>query len=402
MARTRRRSGSPRPRIVLVVGTRPEAIKMAPVVLALKSLEDRFETILCSTGQHRELLTQALEPFGLAADLDLALMRPNQSLADLTGRAVPALDAVFRKLKPDLVVVQGDTTSAFVGALAAFYRRTPIAHLEAGLRTGDMYSPFPEEVNRRLISTLASLHFAPTSWAANRLRREGFRSRDVLITGNTVIDALLYIHRQGQLVASHSAPGTRARTILITMHRRESYGAPFERICSAIQIVADRHPELRFRFPMHPAPSVRRPARRFLESHPNVELHEPLRYPDFVAALSECHFVLTDSGGIQEEAPALAKPVLVLRKRTERPEAIRAGTARLVGTSTEAIVDAAEELLSDPAAYDRMAQAANPFGDGRASSRVAAALSYRFGFIDSPPLEFFESVRTAREFATAS
>jgi UDP-N-acetylglucosamine 2-epimerase len=213
-----------------------------------------------------------------------------------------------------------------------------------------------------------------------------------------VIDALLYIHQRGQLVASVSPPPP--RTILITMHRRESYGAPFERICRAIQIVAERYPEVRFQFPMHPAPKVRRPARRFLEARPNIELHEPLRYPDFVAALGQCHFVLTDSGGVQEEAPALAKPVLVLRKRTERPEAIRAGTARLVGTSTETIVDAAEELLSDPAAYDLMARAANPFGDGRASSRVA--LSYRFGFIDSPPLEFFETVRSARELATAS
>ena len=367
---------------------------MAPVALALKAMDDRFETVLCSTGQHKELLAQALEPFGLSPDVDLGLMKAGQSLASLTSRSIPRLDAVYAKLRPDLVMVQGDTATAFAGALAAYYRRIPIAHLEAGLRTGAMYSPFPEEGNRRLISTLASLHFAPTSWAATRLTREGFRPRDVLVTGNTVIDALLYIHKRPELVEAADPGVTDARTILVTMHRRESYGAPFERICRAIAVVADRHPDVRFTFPMHPAPEVRVPVTRMLGSHPSIRLIDALAYPQFVAALSRCHLVLTDSGGVQEEAPALAKPVLILRKTTERPEAIRAGTARLVGTSTDAIVDATDELLSDWAAYDRMAHAANPFGDGRASARVAAALSYRYGFVESPPLAFLETVRS--------
>ena len=390
MGTSKRPPGTPRPRVMIVFGTRPEAIKIAPVAMALRTAADRFETLLCSTGQHRELLAQALHPFGLAPDLDLELMTPSQTLAALTGRALAALDAAYEQYRPDLVVVQGDTTTAFAGALAAYYRKVPVAHLEAGLRTDDVYDPFPEEANRRLVSSLASVHFAPTSRAGGRLVREGFAAGDVLVTGNTVIDALLYIHGRSGIRAVVAAAGDR-RSILVTMHRRESYGLPFENICRAIRSVADRHPAVGFVLPVHPAPDVQEPVHRLLGPHPRVSLIEPLAYPEFVAVLSGSHFVLTDSGGIQEEAPALAKPVLILRNTTERPEAISAGTARLVGTSTRAIVEATEELLLDSATYDRMARAVNPFGDGRAADRVVGALSYRYGFSAAPPDAFFDA-----------
>lgn len=385
--------GKRRPRLMLVFGTRPEAIKIAPVAIALRSMSDRFETVLCSTGQHDALLAQALLPFGLTPDVDLGLMTTRQGLGELTGRAMTGLDGVLERSRPDLVLVQGDTTSAFCGALAAFYRQIPVAHLEAGLRTGDRYDPFPEEANRRLISCLASLHFAPTVRAALQLDREGMSRHDVLVTGNTVIDALLYIHERVGPTPS-PAPGTLGRRqILVTMHRRESYGAPFEHICRAISTLADAHPTVDFVLPLHPAPDVQAPIRRLLGSHPGVRLTAPLAYPAFVTLLGRCHFVLTDSGGIQEEAPALAKPVLVMRNTTERPEAISAGTARLVGTSTDSIVDAAEELLVDAAAYDRMAKAVNPFGDGRAADRVVGALSYRYGYVATRPQPFLGAER---------
>jgi UDP-N-acetylglucosamine 2-epimerase (non-hydrolysing) len=379
--------GARRPRVMIVFGTRPEAIKIAPVAMALRSVADRFDTILCSTGQHRELLAGALSSFGLAPDLDLALMRQSQDLAALTGRVLAGVHAVYERYRPQLVLVQGDTTTAFAGALAAYYRQIPVAHLEAGLRSGERYDPFPEEVNRRLVSCLATMHFAPTIGAARRLAREGFSVRDILVTGNTVIDALLYIHRRsgvGQPLQGASGD----RRILVTMHRRESYGAPFQNICRAIRSVADSHPTVEFVFPVHPAPSVREPVYRMLGAHPRVRLIEPLAYPKFVAMLSQSHFVMTDSGGVQEEAPALAKPVLILRNTTERPEAISAGTARLIGTSTEAIVEATTELLDNPAVYARMARAVNPFGDGRAANRVVDALLYRYGYARTPPEAF--------------
>ena len=380
---------------MIVFGTRPEAIKIAPVAMALRSQVDRFETVLCSTGQHQALLEQALRPFELTPDVDLQLMTPRQRLGELTGRALAGLDLVFDRYRPDLVLVQGDTTTAFSGALAAYYRKIPVAHLEAGLRTGDPYDPFPEEVNRRLVACLATLHFAPTLRAAMQLDREGYPSGDVLVTGNTVIDALLYVHgRSGGALTGPTAVGS-DRSILVTMHRRESYGAPFENICHAITAIADDHPAVEFVVPVHPAPDVQEPIRRLLGGHPRVRLTEPLDYPAFVAALGRCHFVLTDSGGIQEEAPALAKPVLVMRNTTERPEAIWAGTARLVGTSTATIVGAAKELLQDGTAYDRMARAVNPFGDGRAADRVVGALSYRYGYAPARPEAFLATPPSA-------
>lgn len=348
---------------------------------------DRFDTILCSTGQHRELLDLALKPFGLVADVDLGVMRSRQRLVDLTARLLGGLDGVLGQYRPDMVIVQGDTTSAFVGALAAYYRKIPVAHLEAGLRTRNLSSPFPEEGNRRLISSVASLHFAPTQRAESHLLKEGVHVGDVFVTGNTVIDALQMMSRVAEDVES-DVISKEGRTILVTMHRRENYGTPFENICRAIKWVADSHPAVHFLIPTHPAPRVREPVTRLLGAHPRIRVTEALAYPEFVAALSRCHFVLTDSGGVQEEAPALAKPVLVMRDTTERPEAISAGTARLVGTSTTSIVHATEELLLDPTAYDRMARATNPFGDGRAADRVVGALAYRYGYAQQPPQSF--------------
>jgi UDP-N-acetylglucosamine 2-epimerase (non-hydrolysing) len=390
MGRSPAKSGVARPRLMIVFGTRPEAIKIAPVAIALRAMVDRFETVLCSTGQHRELLGLALQAFGLVPDVHLDVMRPRQSLAGLTGRLLAGVDEVYGRLRPDLVIVQGDTTTAFVGALAAYYRKIPIAHVEAGLRTDDLSSPFPEEGNRRLITSLASVHFAPTPRAETQLIREGVPPADVFVTGNTVIDALMLISERDRN-PKRTAPRSDGPTILVTMHRRESYGTPFEDICRAIRFVADSHPRVSFLIPTHPSPNVQRPVHEMLGSHPRIRLIGSLAYPDFVTALSRCHFVLTDSGGIQEEAPALAKPVLVMRDTTERPEAITAGTARLVGTSTNAIVAATEELLLNPSAYNRMARAINPFGDGRAAHRVAGALSYRYGFISEPPAAFLMS-----------
>ena len=381
------RAGARRPRILLVFGTRPEAIKVAPVALALRACADEMETWLCATGQHREMLDQALAPFNLEPDIHLDLMRPRQTPADLTARAVQALDGVMTRVAPDLVLVQGDTSSAFAGALAAYYHRVPVAHLEAGLRTDDLYQPFPEEGNRRLIAAVTALHFAPTARAAYRLRREGVPERRIFVTGNTVIDALLHVRDRGP-AGSVALPAGARRLVLMTMHRRESFGRPFENTCRAVRSLMDRNPDAAVAFPVHPSPFVREPVERLLTRHPRIRLSEPLEYPAFVRLLDACHLVLTDSGGIQEEAPALGKPVLVLRDKTERPEAVQAGTARLVGTGPRRILQAAENLLHDEGAYRAMAHAENPYGDGRAAARVADALRFHFGFADQRPAPF--------------
>jgi UDP-N-acetylglucosamine 2-epimerase (non-hydrolysing) len=378
-----------RPRVLLVFGTRPEAIKMAPVAMALQARRDEFETWLCSTGQHREMLDQALISFGLLPDVDLQLMRPAQTLAELTARAVTALDEVLARVEPQLVLVQGDTTSAMVGALAAYYRDIPVGHLEAGLRTGDLYQPFPEEGNRRLISAITRLHFAPTVQAGRRLRREAIPAQDILVTGNTVIDALLHIWRRRHDERPPAAPAAQSECIvLLTMHRRESNGRPREEVCRAMLELVARNPQVSIVFPVHASPAVREPVERLLGGQPRIRLTDPLEYSDLVGLLGACHFVLTDSGGLQEEAPALGKPVLVLRDKTERPEAIRAGTARLVGTSARRILRAAEALLRDERAYGRMAHAANPYGDGEAAARVVGALRCYFGLQAEPPAPF--------------
>lgn len=382
------------PRVLLVLGTRPEAIKIAPVALALRSGQAQIEPLLCSTGQHRDMLDQALGAFNLRPDFELNVMTPGQTLAGLTARAMTELDRIIERVRPDLVLVQGDTTSAMVGALAAFYHRVPVAHLEAGLRTGDMHEPFPEEANRRLVGTLASLHFAPTARARRALEREGVRSDQIFVTGNTVIDALLNVLRTRDRRRAEGA--MRDRRVLLTMHRRESFGSPLENICRAVRALVDRNPGVEVVFPVHASPFVREPVQRLLGNHPQIALGDPLGYQDFVKLLDSSYLVLTDSGGIQEEAPALGKPVLVLRNKTERPEAIRAGTACLVGTRTRRVLEATEKLLHDEARYQAMAHAENPYGDGRAAERVVAALRYYFGLAAERPLPFAPSLPERR------
>ena len=364
-------------RFAVVFGTRPEAIKLAPVVLELRRRPE-CEVAVCVTAQQREMLDQVLELFGIAPDVDLDLMRPNQSLAAFAGRAIPALEEALRGLAPDMVVVQGDTSTTLYAALAAFYGRVPVAHVEAGLRTGDLYSPFPEEANRVLAGRLATLHFPPTARAAANLLREGHPRENVLVTGNTGIDALLMIAARADaglltpILGSRAADGS--RLVLVTAHRRESFGEGFTSLCSAIADLVESRPEVTFVYPAHLNPNVQDPVGRILRPLAaragNLLIPAPLPYLEFVALMKRSHLILTDSGGIQEEAPGLGKPVLVMRDTTERQEAIEAGTACLVGTSRDRIVEGTLRLLDDPAAYRAMATAVNPFGDGRAAERV--------------------------------
>jgi UDP-N-acetylglucosamine 2-epimerase (non-hydrolysing) len=370
---------SPVPQKILVVlGTRPEGIKLAPLVRELQGRPGTFDVRLCVTGQHRQMLEPILQFFGLSPDHDLQLMKPGQTLFDVTAGALKGLEAVLDQVQPAWVVVQGDTTTALAGALAAFYKKVRVAHVEAGLRTGDMHSPFPEEGNRVLVSRLADLHFAPTEGAAAHLAAEGIRG-GVHVVGNTVIDALLEARRrvQGRDEAfSAEFPQLRAgrKLVLVTGHRRENFGEPFENICRALGTLAARYPDVDWLYPVHLNPNVREPVHRLLSGRGNVHLVEPVAYPQLVWLLGRSHLVLTDSGGIQEEAPTLGKPVLVMREVTERPEGIAAGCARLVGTSGARIVDGVTGLLEDPAAYQRMAQARNPYGDGTSCRAIADVL----------------------------
>ena len=366
-------------RISIVFGTRPEAIKLAPVVLGCRAREG-LSTSVCVTAQHREMLDQVLETFGIIPDVDLALMTPDQSLPTLSARAIEAIDRYLGEFPADLVLVQGDTTTTFCAALAAFYRGIPVGHVEAGLRTGDLQAPWPEEANRVLTSRLASLHFAATEGNRANLLREGVPADRIHVTGNTVIDALLHavsLVRERPPVVPGLPPelltgAKRSRMVLITGHRRESYGAGFERICEAIDTLAGRFEDVDFLYPVHLNPNVRRPVQCLLGTsrHPNLHLIEPLGYLPFVALLDRATIVLTDSGGIQEEAPSLGKPVLVTRQVTERPEAVTAGAARLVGTDPATIVAEVSRLLEDADAYRTMARVMNPYGDGHATERI--------------------------------
>jgi UDP-N-acetylglucosamine 2-epimerase (non-hydrolysing) len=355
-------------RVLVVYGTRPEAIKMAAVVAALRARAERFEPIICTTAQHRELIDQVQELFDLAPDLDLNLMTPDQSLNGLSARVITALDEVLERVRPDWLLVQGDTTTAMGAALAAFHHRIPVGHVEAGLRTGDLTRPFPEEANRRLIDIVAKALFAPTARARDALLAEGADPRRLFLTGNTVVDAL-------QSVAATLGDVSRNDEVLVTVHRRESFGEPIRQICLAVARLAERFPQLRWIYPVHHNPHVRDPARAILERIPNVELHDPVDYPDLLRYLKRARIVLTDSGGIQEEAPAFGTPVLVLREKTERPEGIEAGVARLIGVEPEAIITAVTEVLTDNAVYESMATATNPYGDGHAAARIAAVLA---------------------------
>ena len=364
-----------------IFGTRPEAIKMAPLVQALAA-DERFEAKVCVTGQHREMLDQVLELFSITPDYDLNIMKPGQDLTDVTTAILQGLKAVLSEFKPDIVLVHGDTATTFAASLAAYYQQTPVAHVEAGLRTGNLYSPWPEEGNRKLTGALAKLNFAPTETSRNNLLREGISPDNIVVTGNTVIDALLDVVKRldqdSQLLAQASAPAAfldpARKLILVTGHRRESFGDGFERICQALMEVAQQHPEVDIVYPVHLNPNVREPVNRLLNGIGNIYLIAPLDYLPFVHMMTRSHIILTDSGGIQEEAPSLGKPVLVMRDTTERPEAVSAGTVKLVGTNTADIVRELNRLLVDTSAYQAMSYAHNPYGDGKACQRILEAL----------------------------
>jgi len=371
-------------RVLSIFGTRPEAVKMAPVVMEL-SRQPNIESLVCVTAQHRQMLDQVLNLFAIKPDIDLDLMQPDQSLANLTAAIFTNLDPVLSQLKPDWVLVQGDTTTVMASAILAYYHHIKVGHVEAGLRSGDKWQPFPEEVNRTIAGVVADLHFAPTEWAKNNLLRENVPENHIIITGNPVIDALQYvasfpptdeINQLFSQIGLTLNPSTeQPRLILVTAHRRENFGAPLENICHALRQLAEHYGNsIRIVYPVHLNPNVQEPVYRLLGNIPNIVLLPPLDYLPFVQLMKRATLILTDSGGLQEEAPGLGVPVLVLRSVTERPEGVQAGTVRLVGTDTRAIVAEAQRLLDDPAAYQQMAQAVNPYGDGHASERIVAAL----------------------------
>ena len=358
------------PRVTIVLGTRPEAIKLAPVIRVFQAC-DALQTRVVLTGQHREMVTQVMDLFALKADQDLNLMAPRQTLTHVTCSALQGLREDFQAYPPQMVLVQGDTTTAFAAGLAAFYEQIPVGHVEAGLRTDNLLDPFPEEANRRLLSQIATLHFAPTTKAETNLRASGVVG-EVAVTGNTVIDALLLMAESAPEIHFDGLDWTHQRVILATVHRRENWGERLRDIAQGMRQVLDRFPDTALLLPLHRNPTVREPLQKMLGDHPRVVLTEPLDYDRLVAAMKGSTLLLTDSGGLQEEAPALGKPVLVLRRTTERPEAVDAGTARLVGTDPAEIVEQASRLLENEAAYEEMSRAVNPFGDGQASERILA------------------------------
>jgi UDP-N-acetylglucosamine 2-epimerase (non-hydrolysing) len=361
----------PQIRVLSIVGTRPEAIKMAPVIQALAQ-DPAFSSRVLATAQHRHLLDQVLALFGIQPDLDLDIMRPNQDLTALTARLLLALDQALAQEAPDLVLIQGDTTTVMTAALACFYRRIPFGHVEAGLRTGDLDNPFPEEMNRLVAGRLARWHFVPTESARQNLLREGIDPGAIHVTGNTVIDALLSVSGRQPEIGIPLDPAK--RLILVTAHRRENFGAPFREICQAILQLAEDNPDIQILYPVHPNPNIQGPAAEILGGHPAITLCPPLDYLPFVGAMQRAYLILSDSGGVQEEAPALAKPVLVLRNETERPEAVEAGVVKLVGPDCPRILHEAQRLLDDPAYYRSLARGVSPYGDGHAAARIIAAI----------------------------
>lgn len=379
-------------KVLSVFGTRPEAIKMAPLALALAA-DARFDARICVTGQHREMLDQVMRLFDLTADHDLAVMRPGQDLTGVATAVLSGMAEVFAHQRPDVVLVHGDTLTTLAASLSAYWHRIPVAHVEAGLRTGDLYAPWPEEANRKLTGSLAALHFAPTTRASQNLRAEGIDPRIITVTGNTVIDALLKVVARlrsdadlhARVTAGLPLPAPGRRMVLVTGHRRENFGAGFERICAALARLARDFPGVDLVYPVHLNPNVQEPVNRLLSGLSNVHLIAPLDYLPFVAMLDAATLVLTDSGGIQEEAPSLGKPVLVMRDTTERPEAVDAGTVRLVGTDEEAIVREASRLLTDADAYAAMSGVHNPYGDGHAVPRIVDALVAWAGRNEVPP-----------------
>ncbi|RMF92205.1 MAG: UDP-N-acetylglucosamine 2-epimerase (non-hydrolyzing) [Candidatus Schekmanbacteria bacterium] len=363
-------------KILFLFGTRPEAIKLAPVILKLRECK-KYKVRVCVTAQHREMLDQVISLFKIKPHYDLNLMRQNQSLEEITSRLISSIEPVLRKEKPDFVFVQGDTTTTFTAALAAFYQRIPVAHIEAGLRTNDIYQPFPEEINRRLTSSIASIHFAPTKESKQNLIREGISRKKIYVTGNTVIDALLYtigkVEKKKRIPSKLKIIDFNKKVILVTGHRRENFGKGFENICTALKSLSNNK-DIEIVYPVHLNPNVQKPVKRILGNIDNIKLIEPLDYFPFVYLMSKSYFIITDSGGIQEEAPSIGKPVLVMRNKTERPEALKAGTVKLVGTDRRKIEDEANKLINNKKYYLKMARAHNPYGDGKASQRIVSVM----------------------------
>lgn len=378
-------------KVMTVFGTRPEAIKMAPVVLELKKHQDEIETVVAVTAQHRQMLDQVLHLFKIKPDYDLDIMSQGQTLYDITSRAMNGLKEVLEKEKPDLVLVHGDTTTTFAGALASYYSQTAVGHVEAGLRTGDIYSPFPEEMNRKLTGAIASFHFAPTETAKANLLREGVNPEKIYVTGNTVIDALMKTVRPDYEFDDEKLRQIdfeQHRVILLTTHRRENLGEPMRHIYKALRSVVQKTPDAEIVFPVHRNPLVRQVVNEELAGVDRIHLIEPLDYEPFANLMSRSYLVLTDSGGIQEEAPSLGKPVLVLRNTTERPEAVKAGTVSLIGTNVDVVYETTRRLLTDKKAYEAMSNAVNPYGDGRASERIVQAVRYVYNECSERPEEF--------------
>ena len=376
-------------KVMTIFGTRPEAIKMAPLALELER-RPGIQALCCVTAQHRQMLDSVLEIFRLKPDYDLNIMQPSQTLSSITSRCLTGMDSVLEEAKPDLVLVHGDTSTTFAGALAAFYHQIPVGHVEAGLRTYDKWSPFPEEMNRKMVGAIADLHFCPTAANRENLARENI-TKNVFLTGNTVIDALKTTVVKDFTFAEdilNNLDYVNQKVILVTCHRRENYGQPMENIMSALADVARRHPETALVYPVHLSPVVQECAHRRLDGMENVHLIPPLNVGEMHNLMARCYLVMTDSGGLQEEAPALGKPVLVLRKETERPEAVQAGTVKLAGVEYDRITSLADELIDDPAAYAAMAHAANPYGDGQACRRIVDAIQWHFGQRTQPPEEF--------------
>lgn len=379
-------------KVMLVFGTRPEAIKMAPLVKEFQKYPDKFETIVCVTGQHRQMLDQVLQLFEIIPDYDLDIMKPGQDLYDITSRILLGMRDVLNQVIPDVVLVHGDTTTSTSAALAAFYKQIPVGHVEAGLRTHNIYSPWPEEINRQITSRIAVYNFAPTKLSSDNLKKEGVREDTIAITGNTVIDALHYVVNKleqdvclsnkikselqafGLLENSIISWGSSRRLVLVTGHRRENFGEGFLHICQAIKMLAERYPETDFVYPVHLNPNVQRPVNELLSHISNIYLIKPLEYLPFVYLMKRAYFILTDSGGVQEEAPGLGKPVLVMRDTTERPEAVDAGTVKLVGTDVDEIVQSSISLFENKLIYKQMSEANNPYGDGLSSSRIVSVL----------------------------
>lgn len=401
-------------KILSIFGTRPEAIKLAPVIheLARRANNNGVRSVTCVTAQHRQMLDQVLDILRIRPDIDLNLMQEDQTLGAISAEAMTSVTEVLKRERPDLVLVQGDTTTAMVASLAASYEKIAVGHIEAGLRTTDRYSPFPEEINRRIIGVLASHHFAPTQRAADNLRREGVRAEDIFVTGNTVVDALLWVVDQPLSAAAREllnrlgipegegradlppgensdrrsrgpsktrSSGGRLRTILVTAHRRENFGRPFEFICKALRALTERNPEVQLIYPVHMNPRVREPVGQILQGQERIHLVEPLPYDLFVQLMKRVYLIITDSGGIQEEAPTLGKPVLVVRRETERPEAVEAGCVKIVGTNPDRIIAETERLLRDEREYEQMARAISPYGDGRAAERILQIISAELG-----------------------